>query len=206
MSSFVDSKAAFREPMFALGLGDFEKFQELGYDTMGDFAFSVPTVSGNVDDAKFVETVATNILPEGDVTKLAPLRRLLFEAFTMLTCDLRSRIERTDEDKPRKLGLAERASRQDRAKPKLGGLDLTGVHEASQSLEDLCTHMRDQKSLEYVAWERCTTREEEQRGKQTAAEWKPDASGYIKEQSGGSSALHPLIAITSSITSSSDVA
>ena len=189
MAYIVDSKPTFDERVKTIGLGDFlDKIHEAGFYTLGDFAYSCSRVPGSGDDDKFISEVAVPIL--GDVkAKIPALRRLWFEAYTAAAAELRARVDRTDEDKPRKMSLPERAARRERIKPKLGGLDLQGVHECSHALEDAFSHMRHEtKVLQYPAWESCTTRSEENRGQKSAPEWKPDAHGVIKETKGESTA------------------
>ena len=118
-----------------------------------------------------------------DKSRINAVRRLYFEAFTLMTANLRSQVERTDDDKPRKLSLPEREARRQQVIPKLQGLDLEGVHEVSHALVDTCVHMREE-SLQHIPWEKCTSRAEEIAGDKTKPEWKADAQGVIREMPG----------------------
>ena len=60
----------------------------LGWDTLGNFAFSCSYVPGSPDDASFISGVVVPILGD-DHTKAAALRRLFFEAYTIAAADLK---------------------------------------------------------------------------------------------------------------------
>ena len=186
--AMLDSAATFTDYLVRLGLHEYQgKFEQRGFRTLGEFAFSTSYAPGASDDKQFISEVATPILGEA-TNKIPALRRLFFEAYTLMTAEMRSRIEQTDDDKPKKLSLPERESRLDRVKPKLNGLDLAGAHDVSESLVDLCAHIRNRQRLKYVPWEVCTTQAEENKGTRGRPEWKPDASGNIKEYAGENNA------------------
>ena len=62
-----------------------------------------------------------------------------------MASDMKVRVERTDDDRPRKLTLPERTARRERIAPKLGvGLDLSEVHAVSHELVDKCVATLDE--------------------------------------------------------------
>ena len=79
-----------------------------------------------------MEDVVVPILGE-DLTRVNALRRLYFEALTLMTANMRTQVERTDDDRPRKLSLPEREARHKQIQPKIQGLDLDGAHEVSHA-------------------------------------------------------------------------
>lgn len=109
------------------------------------------------------------------------IRRLVFESYTLAAADLKARVERKDEDTPRKLAQAERASRHQSQVARLTGLDLSGEMEPSHSLIDLVFQMSEDNQLRYVRWEQCTKRDQELMGLKTDPTWKPDSAGVIRE-------------------------
>ena len=187
MTGVVDSQATFEDKVKSLGLGDFlPKLNALGFKTLGEFAFAENFTPGSSDDSKWMANVAKPILGE-NMTLVPKLRRLFFEAYTLMASDMKVRVERTDDDKPRKLTLPERTARKKKIEHKLAGLDINGVHEVSHELVDKCVAIREDRILRYVPWESCTTRTEELDGKKTDPVWKPDASGVIREVPGQAS-------------------
>ena len=134
-----------------------------------------------------MEYVAIPILGE-DLTRVNALRRLYFEAFTLMTANMRTQVERTDDDRPRKLSLPEREARRKQIQPKLQGLDLENAHEVSHALVDTCTHMREGRAIKHIPWEACTSRAEDIAGTKSKSEWKADAQGVVREVRGESSA------------------
>ena len=74
----------------------------------------------------------------------------MLESYTIASADLKSRIDRKDDDAPRKLAVAERASRHQDQVRRLRGLNLVGELEASHSLIDAVVQMYDDNQLRYL--------------------------------------------------------
>ena len=180
----LDSKAVFRDRAIEIGLSNdlCQRFDDLGWNTYGKLAFASNFQPGQADETpliKLAEEVTRLSPPPAEVLPL--IRRLVFESYTLAAADLKSRVERKDEDTPRKLAHAERASRHAAQVNRLRGLDLTGELEPSHSLIDLIFQMSEDNQLKYVRWEQCTKRDQELMGLKTDSTWKPDASGIIRE-------------------------
>ncbi len=77
---------------------------------------------------------------DGSMAAIAVIRRLTFEAQTLITADAKFRIERTDEDKPKKMAHIERETRLQSVERNLLGLTLNDELEGSNGLIDLCRH------------------------------------------------------------------
>ena len=131
----VDSKAVFQNRLATLGLGPmFATFEANGWQTLGDFAFATSWTPSAATDDLFVRDVLTPLVGAGDSPFKAQIRRLWFEAFTMATSDLKRKIERPeDEDKPRKLPVAERAHRLNKIRDDLRGVRIEGELEPSDA-------------------------------------------------------------------------
>ena len=183
-SDHVDSGAEFdaRAKIIGISDDDLARIHRLGYGTFGRLAFASNYTPGQADEQPLLalarQITASDPVPDA---KLPPIRRLVFEAYTLASADLRSRVDRRDDDGPRKLTQAERSSRQTDQAQRLQCLDLTGELEPSFALVDLVFQMQEDNSLRYVRWEQCTKRDQELMGVKTVVEWKPDASGVVRE-------------------------
>ena len=90
-------------------------------------------------------TTADSVPPN----RLPLVRRLFFESYSMTAADMRQRTERRDDDPPRRLAAAERASRYDAQVARLSpALTLTGELEPSYALVDLVQDMFDNNGLQ----------------------------------------------------------
>ncbi|CAE7352777.1 unnamed protein product, partial [Symbiodinium microadriaticum] len=180
----LESKAAFHARAKEIGLNDAEiaVLASESHDTFGTFAFACNYVPGQADESALLELAAritsTDPAPAG---RIPFIRRLVFESYTMAASDLRSRVERKDDDAPRKLAVAERAARHGEQVGRLKGLTLRGELEPSNALIDIVTQQVEDNQLKYVRWEQCTKRDQELMGIKSDPVWKPDSSGVIKE-------------------------
>ena len=180
----LESKAAFHARAKEIGLNDAEiaVLASESHDTFGTFAFACNYVPGQADESALLELAAritsTDPAPAG---RIPFIRRLVFESYTMAASDLRSRVERKDDDAPRKLAVAERAARHGEQVGRLKGLTLRGELEPSNALIGIVTQQVEDNQLKYVRWEQCTKRDQELMGIKSDPVWKPDSSGVIKE-------------------------
>ena len=141
MAATVDSKATFKARVVEFGLGDlYEKMVDRGLVTYAAMAFSCACTPGSGDEKPFIDQVVTPLVGE-NVARRPALRRLFFESFTLVTAELKNKVERTDDNKPHKMTLAERNARRDNISPKLSGLDLDGVHDPARFTIDLAFAM-----------------------------------------------------------------
>ena len=105
----------------------------------------------------------------------------MFEAYSLAAADVRLRVERREDDTPRKLAQAERASRYAEQAKRLVGISMTGELEPSYHLIDLVYGMAEEGQLKYVKWQECTKRDQEIMGIKTDPVWRPDSNGVIRE-------------------------
>ena len=117
-----------------------------------------------------------------DHVKAAALRRLFVEAYTLAAADLRSKVERTADDPPKRLPVAERAARFEKLRRRLVGVSLEGDLEPSHHLVDRIVQMVEDGALKYVPWADCTTRADELVGVKVDKTWKPDSTGFVKDR------------------------
>lgn len=180
----IDSEADFKARAKEIGVSETEisNLVAANYATFGKLAFACNYVPGQSSDAPLLELAAaiTGVDP-APANRLPMIRRLVFESYSMAAADLRQRVERKDEDTPRRLAQAERSARYEDQKNRLIGLELTGELEPSHALIDLVYQMREDGQLRYIRWEQCTKRDQELLGVKVDPIWKPDGNGIIKE-------------------------
>ena len=105
-------------------------------DTFGKLAFCSAYRPGQSDEAPLMQALAA-ILGRAVRDDEAPaLRRLHFEASTMIMSDMKSRVERTDASEPKRLPMAERTARLERQKTDLVGVVINQDNEPSHQLVD----------------------------------------------------------------------
>ena len=61
------------------------------------------------------------------------------------------------------------------------GVEIEGALEPSHTLIDKVAQMVDDGVVKYIAWDECTTREDELAGVKKDKFWKADAQGFLKE-------------------------
>ena len=162
--AMLDSQADFRARAREIGFNEAEltKLDTLGYNTYGRLAFAANYVPGTTDDAPLLKLGAdiTDTDPP-PAKRMTLVRRLVFESYALASADVRSKVDRRDEDAPRRLAQAERASRHEEQKGRLTGLDLSGELEPSNALIDAVYQLHEDNALKYVRWEVCTKRDQE---------------------------------------------
>lgn len=185
----VDSQAVFVQRLGELKLGEYaDRFQELGWCSHGLFAFAAPSSSGGVmDDTTFVAKIAKPIFQfdEGadPPPKVAALRRLLFESHALTVGELRSRIERTDTDAPKRIPQAEREARKRVLREKLRpALLLEGELDPANCVVDRFMQMNDDNVVEWVPWEDVPKRDQELTSQQGKKKWMANSMGAIVEK------------------------
>jgi hypothetical protein len=150
----LESGAFFRERASSIGIDDatVQALTVQGWSTLGEFAFATAQAPGtSSDDTQFRRDVVEPALGANPGPgPVAQLRRLFFEAYTMVASDMRSRVERTDDDPPKKLPRVERENRIDAIRRRLPGARLTDEREPGPSVVDAFTQMADDGQLRYV--------------------------------------------------------
>ena len=180
----LDSEAVFASRAAEIGLNNAEisTAATLSVNTLGRFAFAANYVPGQADEGPLMTLIGKVCAQDPPPEARVPLvRRLFYEAYTMANADMRRRLEKRDDDPPRKLAQAERASRYTDQVARLTGLDISGELEPSHALVDLVFQMIEENQLKYIRWEQCTKRDQELMGIKCDPTWKPDSQGVIRE-------------------------
>ena len=89
----MDSQAVFTDLLHNLQLGEYaEEFKKKGWVTLGVFAFAANYVPGTKDDEPFIKDVVIPLLGREDHPAKPMLRRLFFEAFTVMAEEMKGRL------------------------------------------------------------------------------------------------------------------
>ena len=159
----MDSSAAFRERAKTLGLSDaaITKLSDAKLATFGQFAFLSSFQPGSADEGPFVEALTKILGAEPEPAELACWRRLYYECHTAAMTDLRTRLERKDDDGPRKLLMPERVERLERARKALVGVTIDTQLEPAHRLVDAAVQQAEDSTVRYIPLKDCLSRESE---------------------------------------------
>ena len=160
--SLLDSEAASKKRV--IEIGDEVLFQTLdnsGLKTFSGLAFACGTPQSQPDDAAFGAFAAGVFGVPPTLGQLSQLRRLHFEACTIVFATLKSNVAGDLTDGIRKLPPAEKQARAKDQQTRLTGIALSGEMEPSYALVDKCASMRETGSLLWIHPSQCTKREQE---------------------------------------------
>ena len=159
----MDSSAAFKERAKALGLPDasLTKLADAKLATFGSFAILSSFQPGGSDEKPFVDALSSVLGGMPEQAELACWRRLYYECHTAAMTDLRTRLERKEDDGPRKLLMPERVERLERAKQSLVGITIDSQLEPAHRLVDAAVQQAEDSTLKYIALKDCLSRESE---------------------------------------------
>ena len=172
--SFADSKPVFTDRATASGLSEEIRanLETAGLNTLSKFAFSSSYVPGSGDDTEFVKTLKAVLSRDPTLGELASFRKLLHEAYSLVTQEMKQQLERSEDVHSRKLTQPERADLYERQVKRITGLTLRGPLEPSDSLVDSFCAMYESK---YTAKEA-----ELDRDSRTEHLFAVDSSGKLK--------------------------
>ena len=115
----LDSSAVFEGRCREMGLlpDEAARLKSRGWNSFALLAFACSYTPGQADDTNLVRLGAIITGTGADdppEDRMPVVRRLFFEAYTLAAADLRSRVDRREDDAPRKLALPERSQRSTR--------------------------------------------------------------------------------------------
>ena len=185
----MESEAAFKERAAVIGVpsAQIAKLQAKGVATFGAFAFLSSFQPGGTDETPFVRALATTLdVREADIvtSDLVAFRRLYYESHTLALGDLRSRMERKDDDTPRRLPMAERAERLTSLKGELTGLTIDAQLEPAHRLVDNAIQQAEDNTLRYIALKERLSRESEimHQKHESAIDFTPDGTMKLSKK------------------------
>ena len=133
MASFMDSGPVFKQRMSACGVTDdaVKKLEAANIATLAKLAYCCSYNPNQPNEAPLITFLEATV---GDGNPLDPgllacLRRVYVEAHTFMLAELKGKIERKEDEAPRKVPQPERNARLDEQKIRLNGVSLTGVNE-----------------------------------------------------------------------------
>ena len=179
--SFTESKAAFVKRALEVGLAQTEVDHLVAAhaDTLSKLAFILVPPGKVPEDA-----AVTGLLPRtSNQGAVAGLKRLIFEAHTLIVSELKQRVEKPDDSAPVSLNGAERETRLEAQKLRLGGLSFQGEEEVAHDAYNLVYAMIQKDDLVWLSPEKFGTRRSEISAKTQGRELIIDGSGIaIKEK------------------------
>ena len=181
----LDSEAVFVERALELGLeqSELDVLKVAGWLSYARFAVSCHYSPGQADDLPFLRMAArvTGVgAAEPPENRLPVIRRLFWESFTLAAAEMKARVERREDDAPRRLAAPERTARHNEQQSRLAGIRIEGEREPAFGLIDRLVQMSEENVLRHVAWQDCPKREQELKGRVDPT-WRHDSSGIVRE-------------------------
>ena len=160
--SLIDSKAAFQQRCGELSTTTISLFDQLAAQNISSFselAFECGTPNRPPSDEEF-KALADSVLGGGaSAGQTGLLRRLHFEAATLVLSQLKTAVTSETSEGIKKLPFAEKQARYARVKASVSGFLIQGETEPSHALVDKCQAMYDTNSVMWLAPSVCTKRE-----------------------------------------------
>eukprot|EP00435_Cladocopium_sp_Y103_P032079 s2147_g8.t1 len=178
----LESKAAWEARARAIGTpeGFIIELQNGNLDSFGQWAFCCSCDQNSMDDTPISNAVQTLIGRDVTPQEMVFCRRLYFEGRTYAISDMQSRIERTSDDKPRTMPLAERMARIERQKGDLVGVTWTAELQPAHKLVDKIVAMQEDGNLLFIPPNACISRVQEIQQEKHELALTFDASGSIR--------------------------
>ena len=160
--ALIDSETAFNKRCEELLTGLFEKCKAQSITSFSTLAFSVGSPQNPVSDTEFATFADTIFEQQSTLGTTAVLRRLHFEACTLLVADMKTQSASVDASEPlRKLPFVEKQSRLEAQRKKLNGLLHTSEQQPSHCLIDMAFNIVESGSITYIHPSKCHSREQE---------------------------------------------
>ena len=163
--ALVDSEAAFKSHCKAIDSSGevFRSLKAEGLKTFSELAFAVGTPQTPASDEDFRVFAASTFTAGPTLNELAKLRRIHFEATTLMVAHVKSHVnqESAGSDVIRKLPVAEKQQRLEAQQARLGGIAIVGELEPSYALIDLVNSMLDNNAILWIPPSKCSKRESE---------------------------------------------
>ena len=166
MSLLLDSEAQFASRAKEVGLSAavVQNLKDAGVNHLSALAFAVgqPGQAISVTD---VDTFLQNAMGRAPtLAENTAIRRLAFEAQTLITASLRQIVEARDDGTPKRIGAAERETRMAAIRAELGGLCISDDNEPSHLLLEKACQIGETNTLKYLEPSSCTSRSQEVQG------------------------------------------
>ena len=178
----LESKPAWEARARAIGTpeGFIVELQAASLDTFGQWAFCCTSDPTSIDDAPIRDAVQTLLNRDVTPQEMVLCRRLYFESRTYAVSDMQARIDRSADDKPRSMPLAERMARIERQKDALVGVTWTAELEPAHKLVDKIMSMQEEGTIVFIPPQKCISRIQEIQQEKHEIALTFDATGAIK--------------------------
>ena len=179
MGTLLESKEALKSRGLEVNLTneEIEVLIDNRVDSLARLAFAC-CPPGEAPTNEQIDQLFANKIPINQGT-YSSIKRLIFEAQTLLSAELQNKVHRADEQTKAKMAPAERDNRIKDQRTKLEGLRLKGEEECSHSSYDLVLSMLEKDSLLYLGPEKFPTRRQELMQKKPSKEISIDQSALI---------------------------
>ena len=185
MAGHLDSESVFAARLAALGIPQTEiaVLNANGVKCMANLAYICPIQPGTTqDDSPFFVALAKALGVQRDTIPSASeiiYRRAWYEASTVAIAEVRMKMDRSNEDAPRKMPGPERTSRCKEQQARLTGVKIEGSLKPSHAVLDLMWQIKEEDTLRYVSPEICTSRSQESFGVKKESFVKTDSTGKL---------------------------
>ena len=160
--SLIDSEKAFQKRCDELLEGLFDKLKAQNVGSFSTLAFSLGSPQNPVADSEFNQLADSVFETQSTLGTTATLRRLHFEACTLLMAEMKTESACADASEPiRKLPFIEKQSILEAQKKRLPGLPHTPEQQPAHALIDAAFNVLESGSVTYVHPSRCHSRESE---------------------------------------------
>ena len=179
MGTLLESKGALRSRGIEVGLTDNEIDDIIngGTTSLARLAFAASPPGTTPSDEQVRNLFSVAVAP--NVGTLSSLKRLIFEAQTLVVADVKSKVTKKDDSMPSNMAPAERENRIAEQRRRLTGLRLRGEEEVGHAVYDMLMTMAEKDVIVYHAPERFHTRRQELLNKKPNKELAIDASQLV---------------------------
>eukprot|EP00435_Cladocopium_sp_Y103_P007410 s3328_g2.t1 len=182
MGTLLESKEALRARGLEVHLTEAEIDAVIasGVSSLARLAFAASPPGTTPSDEQVRGLFTGGLVP--NMGTLASLKRLIFEAQTLVVADVKAKVTRKEENIPTNMAPAERENRIAEQRKRLTGLRLRGEEEVGHNVYDLLLAMAEKDVLIYHGPEKFHTRRQELLNRKPGKELAIDASSLVVKE------------------------
>eukprot|EP00435_Cladocopium_sp_Y103_P059530 s575_g21.t1 len=179
MGTLLESKEALRARGLEVHLTEAEVDAVIGggVTSLARLAFAASPPGTTPTDEQIRTLFGGTVVP--NIGTLASMKRLIFEAQTLVVADVKSKVTKKDDVLPAVMAPAERENRITEQRKRMTGLRLRGEEEVGHAVYDMLIAMAEKDVLIYHGPEKFHTRRQELMNKKPGKELAIDASSLI---------------------------
>ena len=182
MGTLLESKGALRARALEIHLteAEIDAVIDAGVTSLARVAFAAAPPGTTPTDDQIRPLFGGTVVP--NVGTLTSMKRLIFEAQTLVVADVKGKVNKKDDLSPVIMAPAERESRIAAQRTRMTGLRLRGEEEVGHGVYDLLLTMAEKDVVIYYGPERFYTRRQELLNKKPGKELAIDASNLIVKE------------------------